>query len=63
MSSTITATAVSPTTSKGDLEINNGSGVARLAVGTNDQVLTADSTAPNGVAWKDAGGELISLMY
>ena len=29
---------------------------ARVPIGTNDQVLTADSTTALGLAWKDAGG-------
>lgn len=37
---------------KGDLIVASGSdAVARLAVGTNDYVLTADSAATNGVKW------------
>jgi len=44
-------------TTKGDLIAGNTSGVAvRLAVGTNDQVLTADSAQPNGVKWAAAAG-------
>jgi hypothetical protein len=34
---------------------------ARLAVGTNGQVLTADSTAATGLAWATAGGGLTLL--
>ena len=29
---------------------------ARVPIGTNDQVLTADSTTALGLAWKEAGG-------
>jgi len=37
---------------KGDLIVASGSDtVARLAVGTNDYVLTADSAATNGIKW------------
>ena len=37
---------------KGDLIVASGAdAVARLAVGTNDHVLTADSAATNGVKW------------
>jgi hypothetical protein len=38
-------------TTKGDLLVTTGSAFNRLAVGTNGYVLTADSTATNGVAW------------
>ena len=38
-------------TTKGDLLVTSGSALNRLAVGTNAYVLTADSTATNGVAW------------
>ena len=38
-------------TTKGDLLATDGSVLNRLAVGTNTYVLTADSTATNGVAW------------
>ena len=38
-------------TTKGDLLVTTGSAFNRLAVGTNGYVLTADSTAANGVAW------------
>lgn len=40
-----------PTTAKGDLIVNNGSVLARVPLGTNAQVLTADSTLPLGVKW------------
>jgi hypothetical protein len=38
-------------TTKGDLLVTTGSAFNRLAVGTNTHVLTADSSATNGVAW------------
>ena len=43
--------ALSPTTTKGDLIVDNGTNGIRLAVGTNAQVLTADSTVAAGVKW------------
>ena len=42
---------VSKLTTKGDLLVTSGSALNRLAVGTNDQVLVADSAATNGVKW------------
>lgn len=42
---------MAPTTTKGDIIVHNGSTNTRLAVGTNDQVLTADSTQAEGVKW------------
>ena len=42
---------VSKLTTKGDLLVTTGSALNRLAVGTNDYVLTADSSAANGVKW------------
>lgn len=44
-----------PTTTKGDL-IVHGSTTTRLPVGTNGQVLTADSTQALGVKWAAATG-------
>jgi hypothetical protein len=43
---------VSKLTTKGDLLVTTGSALNRLAVGTNDYALLADSSAANGVAWK-----------
>jgi hypothetical protein len=44
----------SPLTTKGDIYTRGSSAEARLAVGEDGQVLTADSTEPNGVKWADA---------
>ncbi|WP_433368349.1 hypothetical protein ACQPZX_41390 [Actinoplanes sp. CA-142083] len=44
-------------TTKGDLYVATASAtIARLGVGSDDQVLTADSSAPGGVAWADPPG-------
>jgi hypothetical protein len=43
---------VSKLTTKGDLLVTSGSALNRLAVGTNDFALLADSSTTNGVAWK-----------
>jgi len=47
--------ALSPATTKGDLIVYNGTDNVRQAVGTNDYVLTADSTTATGVKWAAAG--------
>jgi hypothetical protein len=39
-------------TTKGDILATDGSALNRLAIGTNDYALLADSAATNGVAWK-----------
>lgn len=43
--------ALSPTTTKGDLIAFNGTDNVRVAVGTNGQVLTADSGQASGLTW------------
>src|SRR5579862_1190019 len=47
---------VSPLTSKGDLLVYGPSGLTRLAVGTDGNVLTARSSAANGIDWE--GGSI-----
>jgi len=47
-------------TTKGDLLVTTGSALNRLAVGTNYQVLGADSTATNGVAWQSSPNSLMT---
>ena len=39
-------------TTKGDILATDGSALNRLAIGTNDYALLADSAATNGVSWK-----------
>lgn len=46
--------ALAPTTTKGDLIVNNGTDNVREAVGTNGFVLTADSTQASGIKWAAA---------
>jgi hypothetical protein len=46
----------SPITTKGDLIAGNATGVAvRLPVGTDGQILTANSGATDGIQWQSAG--------
>jgi hypothetical protein len=48
---------------KGDLLVGSAADtVARLAVGTNDYVLTADSSATNGVKWAAAASGGMTLL-
>lgn len=48
--------ALAPTTTKGDLIVDDGTNNVRLAVGADTYVLTADSTAATGVKWAAASG-------
>ena len=51
----LTTPSISTIDAKGDLLIGSADNtIARLAVGTNDYVLTADSTATNGIKWAAA---------
>jgi hypothetical protein len=43
--------ALSPTTTKGDVIVNDGTDNIRVAVGSDNQVLVADSTQASGVKW------------
>jgi hypothetical protein len=53
---------VSKLTTKGDLLVTSGSALNRLAVGTNGYVLTADSTATNGLTWAVAASPIDVLQ-
>lgn len=44
--------ALDPITTKGDLIAHDGTNSVRVAVGSNTQVLTADSSAASGVSWQ-----------
>ena len=48
--------AVLPFTNKGDILTYNGSSTQVLPIGVNNQVLTADSTKSNGLAWETPSG-------
>lgn len=49
-------------TSKGDLLTRSSLEYARLPVGTNGQVLTADSSAANGIKWAAGSGNSDDAM-
>ena len=51
-------------TAKGDIVAFNGTTVAALAVGTNDYVLTADSTEATGLKWAvlPAGADVLQVQ-
>jgi hypothetical protein len=48
--------ALAPTTTKGDLIVNTGTDNVRLPVGTDGQILVADSAATQGVKWFTSTG-------
>ena len=56
--------ALSPTTTKGDIVVDNGTNDVRLAVSTDGYVLAADSTETEGVKWDAisnlAGGKIVT---
>lgn len=43
-------------TNKGDIQTHNGTSPDRLAAGVDGQVLTLDSTQPQGIKWATPGG-------
>ncbi|MBF0607696.1 MAG: hypothetical protein HQL61_09135 [Magnetococcales bacterium] len=47
--------ALRPTTAKGDIVSDNGMATVVLAVGSNGQVLKADSSTPSGLTWGTDG--------
>lgn len=55
--------ALSPLTTKGDLTGTNGSTASRLAVGADNTLLTADSSATVGFSWQAAGVTAHPLGY
>jgi hypothetical protein len=61
---TITNSMATAIDAKGDLVVGTGADTfSRLAVGTNDYVLTADSTEATGMKWAAAGGGGSAASY
>ncbi|MBV6343327.1 hypothetical protein HWQ67_17250, partial [Candidatus Magnetobacterium casensis] len=52
--------ALRPTTAKGDIVSDNGTATVVLAVGSNGQVLKADSSTPSGLTWGTDGTATLS---
>lgn len=57
------AVPASTLTTKGDTFARSSSAVVRVPVGTNGQVLTADSTATSGVAWATPAVSTLNLTF
>jgi trimeric autotransporter adhesin len=47
---------LAPTTTKGDIIVNNGTNNVRLAAGSNGQVLSANSSTSSGLQWITSSG-------
>lgn len=54
--------ALSPTTTKGDLIVHNGTNNVRIGVGSNGQVLIADSTQATGIKWASPAAAGFSFL-
>lgn len=53
---------LAPTTTKGDLIVNDGTDNVRLPVGTDNYVLTADSAQASGIKWALASGSGATII-
>lgn len=50
-------------TTKGDILVHTGSGYVRMPVGSNNQILVADSNEANGVKWIDNKKGILSYIH
>ena len=58
----VTIDQITPTTTKGDLLVENGTNVVRLPIGTDGQVIRANSATGSGIEWDDFDhGSLLGL--
>lgn len=64
ISAALAYAALSPLTTKGDLQGQSATAPTRIPVGTNGQILTADSSAASGVAWaaSAAGSDPLAVV-
>lgn len=51
--------SLAPTTTKGDVIVHNGSVNVRQAVGSNGQIITADSAQTTGIKWATPGNRAV----
>jgi len=58
----VTIDQITPTTTKGDLLVEDGANVVRLGVGTNGQVLVADSAQATGLRWETGGAISVAII-
>lgn len=56
------AVLANPLTTKGDILVDNGTAAVRMAVGSNGQVFTVDSTQPTGTKWATPAATLTNPM-
>jgi trimeric autotransporter adhesin len=57
------ADGTAPLSTKGQLLTRNSSAVTALSVGTNNQVLTADSAEATGLKWATPTSKIIQVVY
>jgi len=58
----VTGVMTDPTTTAGDLVVRDATAIARLPVGTNGQVLTADPSLPGKLKWSVPVGQVATVF-